>query len=142
MASVKLTGFEDLANMFKMISDPTEMAIQAVNEAAPVLEKQLKAEITAAAEHPTGGLAGSITTTPAKENDLGVYSVVKPEGTDKNGVDYVDRMRYFDVGFHDKGKEWHQGHGVRQKAVNSARSECEKILEKNVEKFIDKATGG
>lgn len=139
MASLKMTGLDDIEKMFRILSDPTQMAIEAINEAAPVLEKHLKSEIMSAAEHPTGGLAGSIHTMAARKNEYGVFSVVKPEGTDEKGIEYTERMRWLDVGVHDRSGQWHRGKGVRQKAVNNAKAECRKILENNVERFAEKA---
>lgn len=133
LARARMTGFEDLEKMFRILGAADEMAIKAVDDAVPILEKNLKAEIMSAAEHPTGELTSHIGTTKAKKNEYGVFAVVKPD------EDYVDRLRWFDIGHHDINGDWHKGKGVRQRAVNASKDACRKIIEEHVERFADEA---
>ena len=89
-----ITGFEDVEEMLNKLANPYEMAEKAVNKAAPIVEKNLKTQIRSAANrrdkygkpYSTGELEASIAATNARDNSLGVFAVVKPNGTDKNGV--------------------------------------------------------
>ena len=89
-----ITGFEDVEEMLNKLANPYEMAEKAVNKAAPIVEKNLKTQIRSAANrrdkygkpYSTGELEASIAATNARDNSLGVFAVVKPNGTDKNGL--------------------------------------------------------
>ena len=143
MARANLTGFGDLEKFLKKLTEPTTMAIKAVDEASPVLEDSLKSEIRKAANrtddkgrpYSTGELAASIHRTKAKENHLGVFSVVKADGTDSKGLRNVEKMAYLEYGVASHGQA---PHPVRQKAINSAEAECVKIMENVIYKEVDK----
>lgn len=143
MASAKVTGFDNLSQFFAKLEHPEKMAKKAVNKAVPILEKSLKAQIESAANredsrgkpYSTGELAASICSTAAKENDLGVFAVVKPEGTDSKGLRNVEKLAYLEYGVAAHGQ---LPHPVRQKAVNAAESECEEIMRKVIYEEMDK----
>ena len=78
MAKAQLTGFDELDKLFEQIGRPEEFAIKAVNKAAPVLKKHIQKNLKESSN--SDKLANSFQHTPAKENELGVYSVVRPEG--------------------------------------------------------------
>ena len=111
MARATLTGFEELDSMLRKLAKPEIMAIKAVDAAAPVLEEALRNEIKKAADrkdsngkpYSTGELAASIGRTKAQENKYGVYSVVKPGGTDSKGVRNVEKMAYLEYGVAARG---------------------------------------
>ena len=141
MARVAIDGFDDLDHMFQKLKDPSKMAIQAVDKAAPILEKALKSEIHSATSkgYSTGALEQSIITDKAKENQYGVFSVVRPVGTDSKGVSNVDKLRWLDAGIHTKkGKRKHTQDAlyVRDKAIKSAKEKCESIIEKTAEEWM------
>lgn len=133
MASVKISGFDSLDQFFAELKHPEKMAKKAVDAASTVLENSLKTEIKRAANrkdadgkpYSTGELAASINSTKAKENHLGVYAVVKPEGIDSRGVRNVEKLAYLEYGVASHGQ---LPHPVRQKAVNAAEEECEQIM--------------
>lgn len=91
--------------MLNELAEPEKMAMKAVNKAVPIVENSLKARIREAANrtdakgrpYSTGELAGSIAGTSAKENDLGVYSVVKANGTDSKGLRNAEKMAYLNT---------------------------------------------
>ena len=141
MARAAIDGFEDLEHMFQKLKDPEKMAIKAVDKAAPILEKALKSEIRSAASkgYSTGALEQSIITDKAKENQYGVFSVVRPVGTDSKGVSNVDKLRWLDAGIHaKKGKRKHTQCAlyVRDKAIKSAKVKCESIIEETAEEWM------
>lgn len=143
MARAKLNGFDDLEKFLVKLAEPTKMAIKAVDAAAPVLEESFKAEVRKAANrkdkngkpYSTGELVNSIKRTKAKENHLGVFSVVKADGEDSKGLRNVEKLAYLEYGVASHGQA---PHPVRQKAVNSAEAECAEIMQEVIYKEVDK----
>lgn len=145
MARLDLTGFDDLDKMFEILGKPDELAIKAVNKAAPVLEKHIKKNIKASSN--SDKLAVSFTATPAKGNDMGIYSVVRPVGSFNKDLSNADLAAQFEYG----RKGGYKKDGMKRKAtemkprpwrdksVNDARKECESIMEKEVYKAVDEA---
>lgn len=143
MARAKITGFDNLSQFFAKLEHPEKIAIKAVDKAAPVLEESFRSEIRKAADrtdkkgrpYSTGELAASVYRTEAKENHLGVFSVVKVEGTDSKGVRNVEKLAYLEYGVASKGQD---PHPVRQKANNAAEEECVKIMQEVIYEEVDK----
>lgn len=144
MANARIEGFEQLEKFLGRLAEPTKMAIKAVDAAAPILEESLRSEITGAANrgYATGELAASVTATKAKENQYGVYSVVRPVGTKKrkgkNGKEYevrhAEELAYLEYGT----KKGQRSHPVRQKAINTAEAKCADIIEKEIADAVEK----
>lgn len=144
MANARIEGFEQLEKFLGRLAEPTKMAIKAVNAAAPILEESLRTEISGAANrgYATGELAASVSATKAKENQYGVYSVVKPVGTKKrkgkNGkeyeIRYAEELAYLEYGT----KNGQKSHPVRQKAINRAEAKCEAVIEKEIADAVEK----
>jgi HK97 gp10 family phage protein len=139
MAKLTIEGMDEIQNMLDQLAQPTKMAIKAVNAASPILEESLKSSIEAAANHgyATGELAGSIVATPAAENSLGVYSVVRAVGSDKKGLRNVEKMAYLEYGTRRKDGTGQEPHPVRQNAINAAQDKCESVIEKTIAKEVD-----
>lgn len=139
----KITGFKDLERMLKELAEPEKMAIRAVDEATPILEKSLKAKVREAANrtdakgrpYSTGELANSIAGIPAKENEYGVYSVVKPNGTDSRGLRNVEKMAYLEYGVRSHGQE---PHPVREPAIAACEADVLDVMEKIIYSEVDK----
>lgn len=145
MAKAQLTGFDELDKLFEQLGRPEEFAIKAVNKAAPVLEKHARDAVRASSN--SDALAESFSMTPAKENDLGVYSVVRPTGEFNDKLSNADLAAQFEYG----RKGGYKRHEMkrpatemkprpwRDKAINGARAECERIMEHEVYKAVDEA---
>lgn len=143
LARMELTGFGDLDKMFEILGKPDEFAIKAVNKAAPVLEKHIKKNIKASSN--SDKLAGSFAATPAKGNDMGIYSVVRPVGSFNKDLSNANLAAQFEYG----RKGGYKKDGMKRKAtemkprpwryksVNDARKECESIMEKEMYKAVD-----
>ena len=139
----RVTGFEDLERMLNKLAEPEKMAIKAVNEATPILERSLKTKVREAANrtdkkgqpYSTGELADSIAAIPATENEYGVYSVVKANGTDSKGLRNVEKMAYLEYGVRSHGQE---PHPVREPAVASCESDVLDTMEKIIYSEVDK----
>lgn len=136
MANARVEGFEQLEKFLGKLAEPIKMAIKAVDSAAPILEESLRSEISGAANrgYVTGELAASISATKAKENQYGVYSVVKPVGTDSGGTRNAEKLAYLEYGT-SRGQK---PHPVRQKAINAAEAKCADIIEKEIADAVEK----
>lgn len=143
MARMSIKGFSDLETALKKLSQPEKFAREAVKAASPVLEKNLKEEIKRAANrtdkrgkrYSTGDLAEHIQTTKDLENELGIYSVVRPVGEDEDGMRYAERMAYLEYGVASHGQD---PRPVRRNAVAASEAECYKIMDQIISEAVDK----
>ena len=142
MASIHISGLDEVMLMMDKLSNKgviTEAAKEVVNQSVPELVDALKSAITSSASghgNNPGELAGSITSIPAKENELGVFSVAKPNGVDSDGNLMADRLRWLDTGHQDRRGKWHNGKGVRDKAVGMVQGSLEAKMTKLMEDKI------
>lgn len=145
LARLDLTGFDDLDKMFERLGKPEEFATKAVNKAAKILEKHTKKNVKTSSN--SDELARSFIATPAKGNDIGIYSVVRPVGSFNKDLSNADLAAQFEYGRKGGYKRAGMKRKVtemkprpwRDKSVNDARKECESIMEKEVYKAVDEA---
>ena len=145
MAKLELTGFDEIDKMFEILGKPEEFAIKAVNKAAPTLERCTRNAVRNSSN--SDKLAISFSMTPAKENDLGVYSVVRPTGDfnkDLSNADLAAQFEYGRKGGYKRSDMVRKATSMeprpwRDKAINDAKAECESIIEEEVGKAIDEA---
>lgn len=143
MARMTITGFENVEKMLEKLANPYEMAEKAVNKAAPIVEKNLKAQIRSATNrrdkygkpYSTGELEASIAATNARDNSLGVFAVVKPNGTDKNGFRNAEKMGYLEYGVRSHGQE---PRPVRAAAVAQSENAVMQVMEEVIGAEVDK----
>ena len=131
MARAVSVGFDELNRMLTGLSVKCTIAAKkAINAAAPALESATRANVAAAsATYGTGRLAASFSATPAKENALGVYSVVRPVGA-RDGYDYADRAAWLEYGVYHRNEHWKSApHPWRSASVEAARGLCEQTIE-------------
>lgn len=153
MANLRIEGFDGVDKLFKDLSNIDEIAIEAVNEAAPILEECLKGAIEAAASkgYATGELAASVIARSAKKNQYGVFSVVGPVGShskrpyEKNETSYAKEAAVLEFGRRGGYKDndgrivTHQDPSpYREKAINTAKARCEKVMEDSIYSQVDK----
>lgn len=142
MASLKVTGIDEVEKMFDELMDIKKLAVKAVDKAAPILLDGAKKSVRSAANkgYATGGLENSFTATKAKNNKWGTFATVRPVGKDKNGIRYGERAAYLEYGtvvngvLHTASAQW------RKKAVDSVRTKCEDTMEKTLRDEWDKIT--
>lgn len=152
MAHLDIEGIDAWDDILRELSHPEEIAKDAVNEAVQILEKTTRAAVKASSN--SDRLAQSFSRTPAKENSLGVYSVVRPTGDFKlkdgktiSNADLAAQFEYGRPGGYKrngmkrpatamKARHW------RQKAINSAKAACETAVEQKVNEAVDKIVGG
>ena len=145
VARAQLTGFDELDKLFEQLGKPEEFAFKAVNNAAPVLRKHIVKNLKNASN--SKKLANSFVPTPAKVNDAGVYSVVRPTGNFNDDLSNADLAAQFEYG----RKGGYKRHEMkrpatemkprpwRDRSINDARKECEAIMEIEVLKAVDEA---
>ena len=140
MARMVVNGFEEIEKMMKDLEKPEKAAKKAVDAALPVLLRSTQSAVSAAANkgYATGGLAGSFYYMKAKQNERGVFGVVKPGGNDPKGNSYAARATFLEYGT----KRGNAASPWRQAAVNNARRQVESIIEKTVDEEIGRITGG
>ena len=140
MASAKITGFEDVDKLFEELGDTKKIRLAAVKKAAPKLVNGARKAVKAAATkgYATGGLANSFVASNPKENEWGAFSVIKPVGKDDKGISYGARAAYLEYGTTVDGKLHTVGSPWRDRAINAAKEECEKIMEESILEEIEK----
>ena len=140
MARAKISGFEDVEKLFDSLSDTKKLSVKAVETAAPKLVESAKKTVKSVAikGYATDGLAGSFVAMKPKTNEYGSYVIVRPVGKDHDGHDYYARGAYLEYGTKVGDKQKNPPQPWRDKSVNAARSECEKIMEETVYAEVDK----
>lgn len=143
MARAREVGFTELDKAFDLlISGNVEAAKKAVDAAAPILEASVRSHVSAAADrgYATGALAASFSATPAKENDKGVFSAVRPVGG-RDGHAYSERARWLEFGVRTPKGVRQAPHPFRSAAAEAVRGQCEKIMEEVFTEFVKSAGG-
>lgn len=86
----------DFIKQLGRLADVDRIAPQMLNEALPILERNVKSEVS---KHVVSGdLLKSIKMSKAKKNKYGYYASVRPTGTDKKGVRNMEKMVYLEYG--------------------------------------------
>lgn len=137
MANCSITGFNELEKMLKKLEQPEKMAIKAVDAASPVLVKAMQSSIEAAtgsSGRSRGTLAGSISATSARQNEMGVFSAVRPTGTDSKGVRNGAKLAYLEYGVKSHNQP---PRPVRANAVAMAENECLRIIQDIIEQEVN-----
>lgn len=99
MASFVINGVDDLIHDIESLYNADEIAIKAVNEAAEIMDTELKKEIKSAThKYGTGQLAASIHHVKPKKNDLGIFTASTARGRDDKGVRNHDKLYYLEYG--------------------------------------------
>lgn len=135
MATLKDYGFDEILKKFDKIAYyASDMAIAALNEAAPIMERTLKKNIDSAANrgYATGGLRDSVVTQRAKENQYGAYAVIKVTGTAESGIPRTDQLRYLEY-----GTKRQQPHPVRAPTIKECSGKVQETVKKSIKKQVD-----
>lgn len=86
----------DFIKQLGKLADVDRIAPKMLNEALPILERNVKAEVS---KHVVSGdLLKSIKMSKAKKNKYGYYASVRPTGTDKKGVRNMEKMVCLEYG--------------------------------------------
>lgn len=138
----RLTGYEGVEKMFDSLASGG-IALKAVKEAAPILNKSTKKAIHSAANkgYATGALENSFVPTDAKENKYGAYSVIRPVGKDSKGDSFNAIATFLEFGTPNRSRSQMSASQWREKAVNGARAEAESKMEDVVNSEISRRSG-
>lgn len=135
MARCTITGFNELEKLMNKLAQPEKMAIKAVDAASPVLVNAMKNSIAGATSgSATGTLVGSIEATSARQNEMGVFSAVRPTGTDSKGVRNGAKLAYLEYGVASHNQP---PRPVRSAAVAMAEGQCLSIIQNVIEQEVD-----
>ncbi len=97
MASFSYDVPDDFIKQLGNLADIDRYAPLMIDGAIPILEQQVKVELSR--HKVTGYLLKSIKTTKTKKTKAGVYSAsVEPSGTDRKGVRNAEKMLYLEYG--------------------------------------------
>ncbi|MDT4373005.1 HK97 gp10 family phage protein [Blautia coccoides] len=90
-------GFDELLQEMELLGDFDEIAPKMLEEAAPILEKEVVRQ--ASTHWDSGDMVKSIKKTGASAGKTGgYYLAVRPTGKDKKGVRNMEKMAYFEYG--------------------------------------------
>lgn len=135
MARCSITGFNELEKLMNKLTQPEKIAIKAVDAASPVLVNAMKSSISGATSgKATGSLAGSIQATSARQNEMGVFSAVRPTGTDSKGVRNGAKLAYLEYGVKSNNQP---PRPVRSAAVAMAEGQCLSIIQNVIEQEVN-----
>lgn len=95
MASFNV-NFEGLEEQFGMLDNFDEIAPKIISASVPILKKNVIQELES--HRLSGEMIESVKETRTKKGKNGWYSVVRPTGTDKNGVRNMEKLAYLEYG--------------------------------------------
>lgn len=137
MGSIQFSGIDELLKKLENLSNKghlDEIAIRAVNAAKPLNEAAMRSAIASVEHGPyaTGSVSASVTSTPAKVNEYGVFSAAYPTGRDQNGFRNDTKAVFLQYGTSKlQARPW------RQKAVHAAEKACRTVMEEIVKKEME-----
>lgn len=146
MADINATGFDEvLQSLDRLADNASDMAIRAVDAAAPLVERTFKSNIQKAANrrdkrgrpYSTGALARSVVTQKAQVNKLGAYSIVKVTGVAKSGIAREEQLRYLEF-----GTRRQEPHPARAPTIAQVNSQVQEIMQRQLESEIDRIWEG
>lgn len=134
MGKMSIDMPRDLMDALSRLADNTdEICMQALEDAKGIAESELKAECSKhhiSKRDPTRGqMAASIRATKPKKNSYGIYSFVRPTGTDTKGVRNMEKLTYLEY-----GREGQPGTPVCHPAANRIEPKVAKIIQKTIER--------
>lgn len=126
---------DDLEKTLNMLSDES-LGIKAVKKAAPIVENAMKEELSKhhrAEKDPTyGEMVESVKATEPKSNEYGVFSFVRPKGTDTKGVRNMEKLAYLEYG---------TARQVGTPVVGKISDSVEKEVSETMQKVIEQEAG-
>lgn len=133
MGKFRIDGLDESIRELERLGRFGEIAPKAVDAAAPILEKTVKAAVANAADrgYAEGDLEKSIRKTKAKMNQYGAFAVVKPNGKDRKGISNADKLMRLEY-----GRSGQAPHPCLAKAVSDAEEDCIKAMEEVIEKEL------
>ena len=132
-----MTGWDDLIKRLDKLSDKAKVddaAKKAVDAAKETVASSMRSAIRSVeyGQYSTGAISASVTTTDAKVNSYGVFSVAKPEGTHPSGIRNGELAAYLNYGTSKMtARPW------RERACTAAEAPAKKIIENTLKTEMD-----
>jgi HK97 gp10 family phage protein len=111
-----------LVRRLERLENFDEIAEEMLNEAVPILEREVKNECLRHVR--TKDMYHSVKKTKAFKNQYGWFVTVRPTGTDRKGVRNMEKMAHAEYGTSKQAPT-----PILTKALNDARNEVESKLE-------------
>jgi HK97 gp10 family phage protein len=86
----------DFIKQLGKLADVDRIAPRMIDEAMPILERNLKSEL--AKHRRTGDMINSVKKTKAGKNKYGYFAVVRPTGKDSKGVRNMEKLAHAEYG--------------------------------------------
>ena len=125
MAKIKVDGFDEIIKGLSSL-DVDKMTDEMIQAAEPVMIEKLTNH--AKKHRDTGSMVNSIKSTGVKQKNKGKYLVVRPTGTDGNGVRNMEKMAYLEYGTYKQ---------AATPVVTPAVKEAEATVESNMDRIFD-----
>jgi len=87
---------DDFIKQLGRLADVDRIAPQMIDEAIPILERNVKSEV--GKHKQTGAMVNSVKKTKANKNKYGYYALVRPTGKDEKGVRNMEKLVYLEYG--------------------------------------------
>lgn len=133
MANFEINGMDELMKALENIGDMGETASKMLNEAAPVVTREMKKELSQHKE--TGDMESSIKETKAKQKKSGngQYVLIRPTGKGKNGTRNMEKLAFLQYG---TGKQVPRP--VMEKIMNRSGREVKEVMEEVFKREVSK----
>lgn len=126
MADFEFKGIDDFIEELKQLENLEEIAPKMIDEATPIVKKNMKKYIHEAANrgYATGTLENAVNATKAKVNNYGYFAAVLVRGKDEKGVRNAEKLAYLEYG---TGKQ--TAHPIMEKVVNDSEDDVIKKMQ-------------
>lgn len=126
MANFEIKGIDELMEELGKLQDMEDVAPKMIDEATPIVEKNMKKYIHEAANrgYATGTLENAVNATKAKVNNYGYFAAVLVRGKDEKGVRNAEKLAYLEYG---TGRQ--AAHPIMEKVVNDSEDEVIKKMQ-------------
>lgn len=128
-------GFDDLAKELEQLGDIDKYAPELLAEAAPILERELKKEVSKETNrgYAKGDLKKSIKPMKPGRNKYGHYIAVTATGKDRKGTRNNEKLAYLEY-----GTSKQEARPVIGKAVHHSEDECLQIMQEKFNEVVGK----
>jgi HK97 gp10 family phage protein len=121
----------DFLKTLGKLAEVEEIAPKMIDEAMPILEKNLKGEMI---NHKvTSDMIDSVKKTKAGKNKYGFFATVRPTGTGSNGVRNMEKLAYLEFGTSDQDPT-----PIITKAINDSKAKVESKMREVFEREVKK----
>lgn len=129
----KAMGFDDFAKELEELGRIDELAPEILSAAAPVLEREMKAQVQKATDkgYSTGDLKKSIKANKPAKNKRGHYVSVTAKGKDRKGIRNNEKLAYLNY-----GTSKQQGTPVISNTIKNAEEKCCEAMQQKFDEVM------